>query len=253
MSIYLIGDGILDNFRYLNDKSLDLRKELSDMGYDVHNYAKEEVKVIDVLNGYKLNNKQINSRDYKYNVDSKDNTLYPLVLLRKHTNTYNMGGNNIAVISVGGNDVGERFFNIMLGVEYFINAVLTEQFKNNYEKIIDSVHTDCPKMILVSMYLPYLGQNSYYGKYVNYSVPIMEKWNEFIYSLAKKHNIPVLDLNKTINTSNRDHYGTNDSRLSNIATKCIAKCIKYIYTHYEGHYIYYSPDCNCKKIHKSRP
>ncbi len=78
----------------------------------------------------------------------------------------------------------------------------------------------------------------------------MEKWNEFIFLIAKKYDIPVLDLNKTLNNKDRSHYGTNDTRPSNISSKCVAKCIKYIYTHYDGYNIYFSPECNLSKIYK---
>jgi hypothetical protein len=250
MSIYLIGDGILDNFKYLDDKNLDLCKEISNLGYDVHNYAKEEMKVIDVINGYKLDDKQIKLRNYKYPIDTKDSKLYPLRLIQ---NNKKLIDDNFAVISLGGNDVGERFFNIVLGVDYFMNAVITPEFQTNYEKIIESVKINCKKNLLVSMYLPYLGEGSSYGKYTNFSIPIMKKWNDFIYSLGKKYNIPVLDLNKTLDNKNRSHYSNiDDTRLSNISSKCMAKCIKYIYKHYDGYYVYYSTNCNGSKIYRTK-
>ena len=259
MAIYLIGDGILDNFKYLNNKEQDLRKEISMLGYEVYNFAKEEMKVIDVINGYLLNDKQIKSRNYPYQVDKSDNILYPLKLLSndKFSSIYNnipsnKCNDNMAVISIGGNDVNNRFTNILLGVDYFINAILTTEFKENYESIIKSVQRNCKKIILISMYLPYLGVGSSYGKYINYSTSIMGKWNDFIYDLAKSYNIPVFDLNKTINNTDRSHYGTDDTRLSNSSSKCIAKCIKYIYNHYDGHHVYYSTNCNYSKIYKMK-
>jgi len=260
MSIYLIGDGILDNFKYLDDKTLDLTKEISNLGYNVYNYAKEEMKVIDVLNGYKLDDKQSKLRNYQYQVDSKDSKLYPLRLIQNNNTTFNnvynitnKSNDDIAVISIGGNDVNERFFNIMMGVDYFMNAIITPEFQSNYEKIIESVNVHCKKILLISMYLPYLGENSSYGKYSNFSVSIMKKWNDFIYSLAKKYDIPVLDLNKTLDNMNRSHYSKiDDTRLSNISSKCIAKCIKYIYKNYSGYYIYYSTNCNGSKMCRTK-
>ncbi len=255
MSIYLIGDGILDNFKYLDDKTSDLRQEIADLGYDVHNYAKEEMKVIDVINGYKLDDKQLKLRNYTYQIDVKDSKLYPLKLIqnsKKLTSTLTFN-DNLAVISIGGNDVGERFFNIVLGVDYFMGAVITPEFQTNYEKIIESINITCKKIILVSMYLPYLGEGSSYGKYSNFSVVIMKKWNDFIYSLGKKYNIPILDLNKTLDNKNRTHYSTiDDTRLSNVSSKCIAKCIKYIYKHYDGYYTYFSTNCNGSKIYRTK-
>lgn len=254
MSIYLIGDGILDNFKYLDDKDLDLRKEIANLGYDVYNYAKEEMKLIDIIDGYKLTDKQLKLRDYLYQIDNRDSKLYPLRLIKNNkkvtsTLTHN---DNLAVISIGGNDVNERFFNIVMGVDYFMGAVITQEFQNNYQKIIESIKVDCKKLILVSMYLPYLGEGSSYGKYENLSVAIMKKWNDFIYALGKKNDIPVLDLNKTLNNKTRSHYSNvDDTRLSNVSSKCIAKCIKYIYKHYDGYHVYFSTDCNGVKIYRT--
>lgn len=262
MSIYLIGDGILDNFKYLDDKASDLCKEIANLGYDVHNYAKEEMKVIDVINGYKLDDKQLKLRNYQYQIDSKDYKLYPLKLIQNNKstvkfssvyNTDDKSNDNIAVISIGGNDVNERFFNIIMGVDYFMGAVITPEFQANYEKIIESVNISCDKILLISMYLPYLGENSSYIKYINYASLIMKKWNDFIYALAKKYNIPVLDLNKTLDNKNRTHYSSiDDTRLSNISSKCIAKCIKYIYKNYGGYHVYYSTNCNGSKIYRTK-
>jgi hypothetical protein len=254
MSIYLIGDGILDNYKYLDDKESDLCKEILNLGYSVHNYAKEEMKVIDVINGHKIDEKQAKSRNYQIDKDYK---LHPLKLIQHHskrpTSTHNVTHDNIAVISIGGNDVNERFFNILLGIDYFMGAILTPEFQANYEKIIESVSESCSKILLISMYLPYLGQGSSYAKYVSYASSIMKKWNDFIYSLAKKRNIPVLDLNKTIDNQNRTHYSSiDDTRLNNISSKCIAKCIKYIHKNYQGYHIYYSTNCNGSKIYRTK-
>ena len=259
MSIYLVGDGILDNFKYLDDKNLDLSKEISNLGYDVHNYAKEEMKLIDIINGYKLNEEQLKSRNYKYQIDTKDSKLYPLKLIQNNktqtsNNLYeNKENNNIAIISIGGNDVNERFFNIIMGVDYFMGAVITPEFQNNYEKIIETIKINCKQILLISMYLPYLGEGSSYVKYASYSLAIMKKWNDFIYNLGKKHNIPVLDLNKTLDNKNRSHYSNiDDTRLSNVSSKCIAKCIRYIYKNYDGYHIYFSTDCNGTKIYRTK-
>ena len=262
MSIYLIGDGILDNYRSLTNKELDLKQEISNLGYVVHNYAIDEIKLTEVVNGFIPSKLLITGRNYDYVLD-KEGKFSPLLELTKKTNPnksftsvyQNFASvepkkqpNNMAVISIGGADVGLRMFNIAFGIEYFINAILTEEFINNYEKLIRTVENTCKKIILVSMYLPYIGPNSSYGKYASYASSIMNKWHDFLYGLAKKHNIPVLDLNRTLDNKNRLHYGIDDTRTSNISSKCIAKCLTYIYDNYNGHYIYYAPNCNAAKI-----
>ena len=49
--IHLLGDGILDNHLYLENKAQDLKKELSDIGFTVNNYAVDKTKVGDVIGG----------------------------------------------------------------------------------------------------------------------------------------------------------------------------------------------------------
>ena len=239
MAIFLIGDGILDNFYYLEDKDKDLKKEISLLGYEVYNYAMEEMKVTDILNGCIITKTCSSSRNYPYEIVLNDGKLYPLKLLAEKTEVKkpnkifsSVYGNlssiqypkpetsnkNMAVISIGGNDIGEKFFNIVLGVEYFMNSKITQEFIDNYENIIKTVNIYCKKMVLVSMYLPYLGDNSSYAQYTRFAIPIMDKWHEFLYGLAKKHNIPVLDLNKTLNNKERSHYGIDDTRTSNISS-----------------------------------
>ncbi len=76
----------------------------------------------------------------------------------------------------------------------------------------------------------------------------MEKWHDILYKIARKYNIPILNLNKTFDVSNRSHYGTIDIHPSNISNKCIAKCITYIPSHYDGYHIYYATNCDSSKI-----
>lgn len=262
MSIYFIGDGILDNHLSLQNKELDLRKEIINLGYNVHNFAIDEIKLIEIIDGVIPNKLYTVGRNYPYQIN-KDGKLYPLQELTKKispnksfTPIYNgissleikKNNDNMTVISIGGSDINTKFFNITLGTDYFVNATLTEEFINNYQKIIETIQIDCKKIVLVSMYLPYLGTGSSYAKYSSFATPIMDKWHEFLYSLAKKYDIPVLDLNKTLNNKDRTHYGVNDTRTSNISSKCIAKCLTYIYSHYDNHHIYYAPNCNISKI-----
>lgn len=260
--IYFIGDGILDNFYYLENKDQDLRKEIISLGFEVNNYAVDNIKLADIINGIIPVEKFKSSRKYQYHI-TKDGKLYPLQELIKATsptkvfasvynniNTLNkrLTTDNMTVISIGGCDVNERLFNVVLGIDYFINAIITPEFIENYEKIIETIKVNCKKIIIVSMYLPYLGDNSTYYKYASVAISIMDKWHEFLYKFAQKHNIPVLDLSRTLNSKDRSHYGTDDTRTSNISSKCIAKCITHIYNNYSGHRIYYSPNCNTNKI-----
>lgn len=263
-TIYLLGDAILDNFHCLSDKERDLKKELSDMGYEVVNYAIDEMKVSDIINGIIPNEIFKTARSYPYPIE-KDNKMYALQALSKRinknksfTSVYDGVGikpigkeqasDNMVVISMGGNNVRSNVMGILLGTDYFINSIITKEFIADYEKIIETVRSSCEKIVLVSIYLPYLGQGSSYGIYSGLAKPAMDKWHEFLNKMAIKYNIPVLDLDKSFNTSDRSHYGTIDSRPSNKSNKCIADCISYIYSHYDGYHVYSAPGLDYSKI-----
>lgn len=254
--IYLIGDGILDNFNNLENKEQDLTYELTNLGHKVFNYAVDETKVLNVIKGINVNPINTVKRPYLHLTNNK---LYQLELLGKHTNVNKSfksvygdiniyRENNIVVLSVGGNNLRVNLFSLLGGTKNFVSSILSKEFISNYEKIIETVLQSCSKIILISLYLPFLGKNSSYGKYSQFSRPIMEEWNNFLFKIGRKYNIPVLDLNRTVNPDNRSHYSTVDTFLSNLSNKCLADSIHYIQSHYDGHKIYYAPDCNISNI-----
>lgn len=261
-SIHLIGDAILDNFYWLSEREKDLRKEISNLGYEVYNYAVDNAKVSDIIEGIVPHELYVKSRSYPYLIE-KDGKMYPLRLIfrnnkvnKSFTNVYaefntivsQKEPDDMIVISMGGNDVFTKFKSILLGVDYFMNSVLTSEFIANYEKVIETAKTSCNKVVLVSIYLPYLGVGSSYGIYNVFAKPVIDRWNTFIYDIARKHKIPVLDLSKTFNIGERLHYGTEDTRASNITNSCIAKSIAYIHKHYDNYHVYFCPDCDFSKI-----
>jgi len=244
--IYLLGDAIVDNYYWLSDKKQDLRKELIDIGYEVKNYAIDCAKVNNIINGINPSDIYTKSRSYPYSVN-QNGLLLPIELLSKDIGTSNTfisvydNKNNLVVLSMGGNDIFSNISKIYLGPDGFINSILSNSFISDYEKVIYNILNKCTKIILVSVYLPYLGVGSSYGLYSPISKPVIEKWNKFVYSIGKKFNIPILDLSKTLNVGNREHYGTDDTRVSNLTNKCMAKCIDYITKNYSPG-IYYSSD-----------
>lgn len=265
-TIYLLGDAILDNYYMLSNKEQDLRKEIIDLGFNVENYSADDIKVGDVINGMIPRDLYIKSRGYPYPIES-NGKIYPLRLVtsgiginRSFTPIYGGIGirsinnktndDNMVVISMGGNDIYSKSTNIMFGVEYFMGTVITEDFISNYRKVIDVVRGSCDKIILVSIYLPYMGVGSSYAIFNSISTNVIEKWNNFIRNIAKQYNIPILDLSKTLNVKERSHYGTDDTRVSNISNKCMAECIAHIYSHYDGYHIYYAPNCDTTHIIK---
>lgn len=263
-TVYLLGDAILDNYYTLSNKKYDLTKELTDLNFNVRNYAIDEIKVSDIINGITPNEIYTKSRSYPYNINS-DGKFYPLRSIASNIGVnksfipvYGTIGiksmkdiekpDSMVVISMGGNDIHSKIRNIILGSEYFINSVITEEFMSNYKKVIETVKHSCDKVVLISIYLPYLGVGSSYGIYTPLAINVMTKWHDFINKIGRQYNIPILDLNRTLNVGDRSHYGIDDTRVSNSSNKCIAECLSYIYSHYDGHRIYYAKDCDMSQI-----
>lgn len=259
-TIYLLGDAILDNYHTLSNREQDLRKDISDLGFTVHNYAVDDVKVVDVINGITPREIYTKSRSYPYPIQ-KDGKMYPLKYVtsiigvnRFFTPVYagidtsEIRPESMIVISIGGNDIHSKVKSVLLGFEYFINSVITPEFIANYRKVIETAKSSCHKIVLVSIYLPYLGLGSSYGVFTPFGKPVMERWHKFIHGLGREYNIPVLDLSRTLNVGERSHYGNDDTRVSNVASKCIADCIAYIYSHYQGYRVYYAPNLDATKI-----
>jgi hypothetical protein len=263
-TVYLIGDAILDNFYTLANREKDLTKELTDLGFNVNNYAIDDVKVPDLINGIVPNGTFIKARKYPYPIQN-DGKIYPLKSLVSSINVNKSfkplyGGlgmqpigasprsDNMVVISFGGNDIHSKIKHALLGSDHFISTVLSEEFKQNVNKIIETSRSCCDKIVLVSIYLPFLGVGSSYGIYSPMTKSVIEKWHKYIYGIGKQYNIPILDLSKTLNIGERSHYGVDDARASNISNKCMADCLSYIYYNYSGYHVYSAPSCDSKNI-----
>lgn len=267
-TIHLLGDAILDNFYWLSDKERDLKKEISDLGYNVVNYAVDNAKVCDLIKGIIPNKKYTTTRTYPYFISvTNEGKIHQLKELLRRINinkSFNQiygditpigaapKNDNLVVVSMGGNNVKCNMSKIILGADNLINSVINQKFLNDYNKVITSIKNSCEKIVLVSLYLPYLGKGSSYSKYSMFAIPVMNKWNAFIEERAKKYNIPLLDLSKMIDVKNKDHYGTSEEYLSNYATKSMAKCITYIYNNYRGYRKYYAVNCNGNNIREEK-
>lgn len=262
--IIFIGDSLLDDCLYLNDKRSDLTKETGNLGFVVDNYAVDGCRLKDLTLGIVPSEACQNARSYKYPL-SKDGKVYQMELLSSKPSTtfqsiygteignFNAGINSdMVVISVGGNDLQGDMMKILFGLEAFFNGVVSNQFIFDYNNIIGKAKEDGRKVVLVSMYLPYLGPGSTYGMFGSMATAIIERWKKFIIPLAKSHNIPVLDLSLTFDNNNRDNYGISEVQSSNRTNKCIARCLDYIYTNYDGFAVYFAPNCDVNNMQVSK-
>jgi lysophospholipase L1-like esterase len=240
MNITLIGDSVLDNFYWLSNINHDLKYELEQLGYNVNNFAVDESRVNDIIYGIMPRDIYQNSRYYPYPTSS-DEKVHPLFLLTNNNC-------DLCVLSIGGNDFRINLWKLMIGVDHYINSVFTQEFSNNIDHILKSIKLTCSKIILIFAYTPYLGSGSNYTQFIKYRSRVYDRMFSFYRTMAEKYNIPLLDLNRTFNYNNRQHYGSTEIEPSNISNKCIADCIDYINNHYQGYSVFHAPNCNIDNI-----
>ncbi len=151
---------------------------------------------------------------------------------------------NTIVLSIGGNDVKDSSsLNIALGVDNYINATMTPRFLQVYDQLIGTLKNHCDRIILISIYTPYM-KTKLYKAHSKVAIPVVTKWRRHLEILAKKYNIPIIDLGRTIDNKNKTHYGMIETSLSVMASQCLALCIEYISDNYEGYKVYYAPHCD---------
>lgn len=263
-NIVLFGDSLLDNYHSLDDQEKDLKHALETMGYSVDNYSAENCGITNVFTGVIVTENHILNRKYPYQLTS--GKLYPVDLLIDNYQSksvfpsfhrFDFTGDtdkkqcDLIVLSIGGTDFKTSSYKLLLGCDYFISSVLTEDFTKNYAKLITLLKRFCNKIIIVSPYIPFLGQGSTYGPFSGLSQNIITKWRQFIYDIAKNFDVAVLDLSKTTDPLNRSHYGTNDTYPSTILSDCMAHCISHIEHNYTGYKIFYCPNCDPLSISSS--
>lgn len=253
--IILVGDSLLDNFLYLEDKNQDLKKELEQLGFAVENYAVAGALLKDLTYGLKPS-LDSQSRNYKY-LTKSDGKVYQIELLQRPEIFKPIYSNVLAdppmtVISIGGNDLQQDVMRIIYGIENFVNDTLNAEFRAHYENLIKTA-IECrgDKVLIVSMYLPYLGTGSTYGIFSDISKSIINYWKRFLLPLAHKYNVPVLDLSQTFDSLNRLNYGLNETHPSNLGNRCLAQSINYIYDNYDGYGVYYAPKGNISHMEVS--
>jgi hypothetical protein len=241
-TVVLIGDSVLDNFYWLQDKEKDLKYRLIELGYNTINLAVDESRVNDIIFGIKPREVYSIARLYPYPC-SDDGKVYPIKQLYE-INT------DLAVISMGGNDFRVNLLKIIKGVDWFINSVITSEFVENLKYVISNVKlgVNKGKVILICVYFPYLGIRSPYQALSPFKDKIYNKLFEIFTQIAHEYNIPILDLSRTFDPYNRSHYGTTEIEPSDLSNKCIAQCINYIANNYRGYKVYYAPDCDINNI-----
>lgn len=233
-TIALIGDSVLDNFYWLDNKDHDLRYELSNRGYTVNNFAVDESQLEDVVSGVIPKAVYVNSRSYPYPIDNYK--VCPLDLIKNTSN-------DVIVCSVGGNDLRVNIMSLFFGIDAFINRTFTPDFLTKYDNLVQTLVSTTSKLILVVVYTPYLGKGSPYSMINGMQTAIYERIRNMYYGFGKKYNIPILDLSLTFDPLNRSHYGSTEIEPSNFSNAKIADLIDHITKNYKGYNVYYAPQC----------
>lgn len=222
--IVLLGDSILDNFYWLGNKERDLTFILNEMlneeGYVCLNFAVDESRLRDVTNGIKPRGTYSEARTYPYPVD-ENGFVVPLKLTGEVSP-------ELTVLSVGGNDFRVNIPRLIFGVDNFVSSVLSPVYRKEYEELIVKLKTISKHVILVSFFTPYIGAGSVYSLLAGYRDSIRKPWNEFIHSIAKKHHVTLIDLDKLFDPYDRSHYGTTEIEPSDKTNEMMAKVIKSI-------------------------
>jgi hypothetical protein len=242
-SLALVGDSVLDNFYWLSDPAQDTTYYLRSLGYTVYNYAVDESTVPDVLNGIKPADIYQTSRSYPYPTD-ETGLVRPLPLL-EHAKP------DLTVVSIGGNDLRTYLPQLRCGVDHFLHQALNPIFRRAYAELMRQIQVRTPQIIIIGIYIPYLGPGSAYAGLTPYREKIIGRVRHFYETMAQTYNVPFLDLSRTFNPMVRAHYGSTEIEPSDSSTFCLAHCIHHIYTHYAGYKVYYAPECGPRIIIES--
>lgn len=229
----LVGDSILD-CPYINGGDETVQNLLCNFGYTVNNYCCENPTVseyMDGVNGSKL------LHEYRC-IEKIGDKFFPLKSAKK--NKY-----DLCVISLGGNDINKNLLKFLTGgVDKVISSVFTTEFKQKYDDVVKECKKFSQNVVLICPYIPYIGKNSLYSRFADSSIEkLYSSLILFYKDIAKSNNISIIDLSKTLDKNNKNHYGNSDVKLSTIAKKSLVSMIIHVKNNYKPKTIYFSPNC----------
>jgi len=229
-NIYLVGDSVLDNFRWMANPQQNLTQQLiniTDRSVTIYNFAVDETRIKDILIGKRPRSIYQNIRA-QYNLEkypiAENGHVYPLNLLKQYKNSLKR---NIVVISMGGNDLRKYLCFLKDGWKTVFNKLINENFIRNYIDVIKHIHEITPEIILIVVYKPYKDFCSQYREELD---KLLESTRKIILIIAKQFKLPVIDLSKTFNPNDPTHYGMGNGHdpiePSLIGSQFIADLIK---------------------------
>jgi hypothetical protein len=229
--VILMGDSVLDNFYWLEEKEKDLKYQLTkelqryNKNSSCINLALDETEAHNILNGkipagsYVTERETIGMEPYK--VDSKGK-FFPLSELKKMILNDNIKPTHV-VLSIGGNDCRVKLS--MGKADIIFQAMKKDNFEETYNSTLKEIMSLIPNVIMVICYLP---GNSFYKFFPDLKgeVKILaQRVAPILLDLARKYKLPVIDLSRTFNPDDNSHYGSTPIEPSNKSSKFICEHI----------------------------
>jgi len=178
-----------------------------------YNFAVDESTTKSVLKGIKPASQYVKARknifrgSYPYRI-AQDGKVYPLeeldklLLPRNKHHTY-------VVLSITGNDV-RRFLKSFDSVETMMGNLNSEtwHWQKNYERIIQELIKRGVKVIPVVCYRPHLSMKGMYPRITPKMFnELVTELSKTMSAVARKHNLPVIDLSRTFDPTDATDYG----------------------------------------------
>ena len=268
MKIALIGDSVLDNFYWLEDKKNDVTNQLKTLyskernDVSIHNYAVDESTTDNVLKSISPLPQYVNARYTTFDGHNpypcnKYGKVHPLKLLKELKPEY-------TVLSVGGNDGRIHLSKLLIGSDSLLEAIYEDKVPEKLERLVqrivertEKITRDLPdfetsvqknttetKLVLIFVYKPHETIFKEFRKNVGWGLQFLPiehfinlaerldtvygELREVYKRIAMKYNIPLIDLSLTFDPRNRKHYGSTAIEPSNESGEVIAKLIKHV-------------------------
>jgi len=236
--IILMGDSVLDDFYWLEDKKQDVRQQIADLyggQVPVTNLAVDESRSSDVLNGMRPGAVYSRARKQEaldpYPVDGKRRgKVFPLQIVQRmlkngemETDVDDDAIKPTVVLSVGGNDVRAMLHD-------FSQQALMQgmaKLEQNTERIVQKLQAMQLNVVIVICYEPFHDFAPMYGLRREQLLQVINLGATQMFSLCAKHALPVIDLSRTFDPFDRTHYGSTSIEPSNKSGQFIADLVQF--------------------------
>jgi len=224
-----MGDSVLDDFYWLNDKAQDVRQQLADLtGRPVWNLAVDETETFDIRKCKAPAKNYVNAREKEFNGSypypvSSDGKVYALAELDKLLKDPNPP--KYVVLSVTGNDIRVR---LTMTPQQMINDLMQKKWDEEYATIVREVLERGIQLIPVICYRPGPGWYETHGLSIEQVQGLVQHLGKTFLAVAREHKLPVVDLSRTFDPKDRSHYGSTVIEPSEKSGMFIARLVKHI-------------------------